>query len=65
MKIIDNTFITGFELLKQKEKGPLKKVFGFAYHFMKNVESFNYVLQTNLVKFCELNSLSLFFLIKL
>ena len=41
MKIMDNTFITGFELVKQKEKGLLKKVFGFVNHFMKNVKSFN------------------------
>ena len=35
-------------------------MFGFTNHFMKNENSFNEVLGTDLVKFCKLNSLSFF-----
>ena len=49
--MIDLNTSTGFELVKQNR---------IVNHFMKNAKCFNYVLQTNLVKFCELNSCFVF-----
>ena len=71
LKLLISFNYSGFELVKQnrsakisegdKEKGPeqVKVFFWSTNHFMKNAKSFK-LLQTNLDKFCEFNSLSFF-----